>query len=125
MASNVTRIARAAGMGAQRLAGRLQGLRPRPARRSMSRPWLVVAPAIGGLMAAAATALLWDERRRTAARERAVAAAEQLRKLPERAAKAAGNGRIEGSVDLTPEPESEPPEPVKVKSGRGQGASQS
>lgn len=110
MASNITRIARAAGTEAQRVAGRLRGLRPRPARRSMPRPWLVVAPALGALMAAAATALLWDERRRTAARERAAAAAEQLRKLPQRAV--AGNGRADGSVELESKA---PPEPVKSR----------
>lgn len=116
MASNITRIARSAGEGAQRVAGRLQGLRPQPARRSMRRPWLVVVPAIGALMAAAATALLWDERRRTAAREHAARAAEQLRRLPERAAAAAGNGRADGTVELT---ESKPAEPVTSRKNQG------
>lgn len=113
MAPNVTRTARAAGVRAQRLVGRLQGLRLPTSRRRTPRPWLIVMPAIGALMTAATTALLWDERRRKAARERAASAAQRLKGLPERAAAAARNGREHGAIELTAEPESPLPERPK------------
>lgn len=115
MASDFKRTARAAGARAQQLADRLQHLRPRAARRSAPRPWLMVLPAIGALVTAATTALLWDERRRNAARQRAASAAGRIRRLPERAATMARNGREQASVELADAPVPGPHEPANKR----------